>query len=47
VFNTNKLVLRCKTTNGVVNERVKRDADVVNVSRDHLHIAQRSHIVFS
>jgi hypothetical protein len=27
------LILRCKTTQGVVEERVKHDADRVNVSR--------------
>jgi len=38
-----EVVLRCKTTNGVVERRFERDADVVNVSRDHLHVAQLSH----
>jgi hypothetical protein len=42
-----KLILRCKTTKGIVEERVKHGAENVFVSRRFLHVAQLSHIVFS
>jgi hypothetical protein len=42
-----ELILRCKTTKGIVEERVKHGAENVLVSRRFLHVAQLSHIVFS
>jgi hypothetical protein len=43
-----EVVLRCKTKKGVVEKRVKHDAELVDVSRDLL-VAQLSHVhlVFS
>ena len=42
-----ELILRCKTTKGVVEKRVKHDAEFVAVSQRFSHVAQLSHIVFS
>jgi hypothetical protein len=40
-----ELILRCKTTEGVVEKRFEHDDDVVEVSRRFLPIAQLSYIV--